>query len=186
MAIINNESLLGIKIGHIEIIEICHKDSRGRCHFLCKCSCGHYMKPRKDFITKNLANPKVSCGCRNGISYDERLKLDNAKRRERYIANRINACAKARAYKLKSKYNITPEDYDQMFLAQCGKCAICSRDKTQLPETQPKLYVDHCHTTGKVRQLLCFACNSAIGLFREELRSLQEAINYLSKHNTSK
>ena len=50
-------------------------------------------------------------------------------------------------------------DFDQMVELQGGKCALCLRDPGY------RLFVDHCHATGKVRGLLCSKCNGALGWF---------------------
>lgn len=73
----------------------------------------------------------------------------------------------------KYEYGITPERYDELFKQQNGKCAICK-------ESFDKLDVDHCHKTSIVRGLLCGSCNRALGLFKDDIKRIQEAINYLS------
>ena len=78
----------------------------------------------------------------------------------------------ARRRWLKSAYGIDMAQYDQMNEAQEGKCAICDS-----PESV--LHVDHCHTTGKVRGLLCNDCNTAIGLLKESPEVLSRAISYV-------
>ena len=92
----------------------------------------------------------------------------------------------ARKYNLKRSFNITPEDYDNLLLQQKGVCAICNNietvvdAKTKLPK---RLSVDHNHVTGTVRGLLCNACNYIIGACKENVRTLQAAINYIRYHN---
>ena len=78
-----------------------------------------------------------------------------------------------RIQNLKQRYGITPDDYAAMFTAQGGACAICKRH----PEN--KLAVDHCHTSGKVRGLLCMNCNQALGKFRDDTKIMEAAIAYL-------
>ena len=56
---------------------------------------------------------------------------------------------------LRLRYGLTLDDYDKLFLAQQGKCALCRRTQKR------RLFVDHNHETGKVRGLLCTACNMA-------------------------
>lgn len=56
-------------------------------------------------------------------------------------------------------YNITYHDYMHMQNVQDGKCAICENESVK-----ERLSVDHCHTTGKVRGLLCRSCNRALGI----------------------
>lgn len=66
----------------------------------------------------------------------------------------------------------TPELYEEMHKEQAGKCKICSIPKN-------KLCVDHCHSTGKIRGLLCDNCNHGLGKFKDNTKLLEEAINYL-------
>lgn len=74
------------------------------------------------------------------------------------------------------KYGITPEDYDEMYSKQEGKCAICKSHQLSLKK---KLCVDHCHKTGKVRGLLCNNCNLGLGSFKDDKIILETAIKYL-------
>lgn len=80
---------------------------------------------------------------------------------------------------LKHKFGITSEDYNAMFNLQSGCCKICKRHQNELNK---KLHVDHCHSSGKVRGLLCKTCNVAIGLLRDDSRVLLEAAAYLREH----
>jgi len=61
-----------------------------------------------------------------------------------------------------------------MYESQSGKCAICG-------DAQEMLVVDHDHTTGTVRGLLCHKCNQGIGLLRESKEIMQNAIAYLAR-----
>lgn len=79
-----------------------------------------------------------------------------------------------RRTRLKSKYGISDEKYEQMFQAQNGKCALCSKS-----HTRRKLNVDHCHRTGLVRGLLCDKCNLGIGLFDDNPHLLNKVKEYL-------
>lgn len=80
--------------------------------------------------------------------------------------------------KLKNNYGITINDYDKMFKEQNGCCFIC-----QKTNTDRVLAVDHCHTTGKVRGLLCGNCNNGLGRFKDNVESLKKAIEYLTRDN---
>lgn len=71
-------------------------------------------------------------------------------------------------------YGITEQQYLDMIEAQGGVCAICKRDMKR-PQ------IDHCHTTGKVRGVLCSACNGALGKFQDNPEILKVAIEYLRK-----
>ena len=74
------------------------------------------------------------------------------------------------------QYGLTPEEFNQMFADQKGECLICKRHQSEFKET---LSVDHDHKTGKVRGLLCGACNRAIGLFKDDPNIIRAAIDYL-------
>lgn len=85
---------------------------------------------------------------------------------------------------LKRKYNLTCEEYDEMFAAQKGVCAICKLpDDTKGNGKNGLLCVDHDHKTGVIRALLCDRCNRAIGLMKENPERLREAAAYLERHS---
>lgn len=72
---------------------------------------------------------------------------------------------------LKYEYGISSEAYRALVEAQDGKCKICDRER--------KLVVDHCHSSGKVRGLLCYSCNTSLGQFNDDPKLLIKAITYL-------
>lgn len=81
---------------------------------------------------------------------------------------------------LKRKYNLTVNSYDKLSVTQNNLCAICHNPETVLYKGSLKiLCVDHCHTTGKVRGLLCSRCNKAIGLLEDDMSLLLSAVKYL-------
>lgn len=71
-------------------------------------------------------------------------------------------------------YGLAPGTYEDLFEAQHGRCAICGRQ----PEGR-NLSVDHNHTTGRVRGLLCGPCNRGLGFFADDPERLRAAILYL-------
>ena len=87
-----------------------------------------------------------------------------------------------RKTKLKNRYGITIDEYDEMFKEQEGVCAIC-----KMPEVKKlfgnvvRLAVDHDHKTGKVRGLLCYKCNSILGRFNDNILLFESVIRYLKK-----
>jgi hypothetical protein len=73
---------------------------------------------------------------------------------------------------------MTITDYDTMLEKQHGVCAICKR-----PPVEGKyLYIDHDHTTGKVRGLLCPSCNHAVGILENDPSIVQKITEYLDPH----
>lgn len=79
---------------------------------------------------------------------------------------------------LQQKYGITQSEYEILFLHQDGLCAICQCEAD-------KLLVDHDHSTGKIRGLLCDECNKALGLLRDNPEYVLRAANYLKAHAES-
>ena len=64
-----------------------------------------------------------------------------------------------------------------------AKCCTCKEDKNSLNRA---FVVDHCHKTNKVREFVCTSCNKGLGYFKDNVNSLQNAINYLIKHKGEK
>jgi len=79
-----------------------------------------------------------------------------------------------RKWQLK-QYGLTPESYAAMFAEQNGVCKICN----QVCATGRNLAVDHNHTTGVVRGLLCKRCNQVLGQVEENLELLAKVVDYL-------
>jgi hypothetical protein len=84
----------------------------------------------------------------------------------------------ARNSMLKYYYGITQEDYNRMFEEQNGCCAICGKHQS---DENKALSVDHDHTTGKIRGLLCPRCNHGLGLFLDSSELLKLAANYIER-----
>ena len=104
--------------------------------------------------------------------------------------NRDKAKARAREWRAKNPhghreahlqklYGIGLEQYQKMYEEQRGACAICHRP----PATDKRLVVDHCHSTGHVRALLCSQCNVAIGMMGDSADRLHAAGSYLDSFN---
>jgi len=75
------------------------------------------------------------------------------------------------------KFSMTMQDRDQMLVLQGGRCLICGTDKP----SGKGWCVDHHHATGRIRGILCAPCNSFIGLAKEDVSVLQQAITYLEE-----
>jgi len=85
--------------------------------------------------------------------------------------------------KVKTKlgfYGLTETQYNQLLVAQQHKCLICDTSFISKKLT----HIDHCHTTNKVRGILCHYCNTALGLFKESIPILKTAIKYISDNKT--
>lgn len=110
---------------------------------------------------------RVCLDCKKNKPLDEFKK-----RKVRYRSHTCNRCAM-----LRRMYGINDADYDTLFEAQGGKCAICgSADSGR--KGQP-LFVDHDHSTGKVRGLLCWPCNRGLGFLGDDAEGVRKALVYL-------
>lgn len=109
-------------------------------------------------------------------------KESNFKAVKKYAATAKGKKAQ-RNSKLKTKYGISLEEYNDKLIKQNHKCAICGVDEI---EQNRNLCVDHNHKTGKVRDLLCSPCNTGLGMFKENIDTLIQAISYLNKHREDK
>ncbi|WP_425579506.1 endonuclease VII domain-containing protein [Streptomyces coacervatus] len=89
------------------------------------------------------------------------------------LASRCKACraVEARVSHLRRDYGMTEAERDEMIASQVGLCAICLK--------APAVHVDHCHKTGRVRGVLCFNCNSGLGLLRDDPEAMNRAADYL-------
>ncbi|MFJ5520182.1 endonuclease VII domain-containing protein [Streptomyces griseoluteus] len=88
-------------------------------------------------------------------------------------ASYCRSCRKARneESRLKRMYGLTAAERDAMVASQRGLCVICLN--------APAAHVDHCHKTGRVRGVLCFNCNSAIGKLGDDPEAVRRAAAYL-------
>ena len=82
-----------------------------------------------------------------------------------------------RRNQLAARYALTPDEYNQLLERQGWRCAICSA--TSGNSKGHSLFVDHCHSTGVVRGLLCGRCNHALGLLEDDPIRLRRAADYL-------
>lgn len=107
-------------------------------------------------------------------------------RRRRSRAYRHLDAERFAAYDLKKHYGLSRAEYERLHAAQNGKCKICGRAETQKIRGKPfRLAVDHCHSKGAIRGLLCRQCNTGLGAFNDDVELLSAAIAYLklAPHN---
>jgi hypothetical protein len=104
--------------------------------------------------------------------------------REREKARRARNPSAYHAYFVKRKYGITIEQYNQMLADQKGICATpnCMNDGSE-DKRRRRLFVDHCHTTGKVRGLLCCTCNRVLGMLKESPPLIRGLADYIERTN---
>lgn len=123
-----------------------------------------------------LDGRKAECKpCGNAASREWRKNNPSYQRNWRET-NRDKQRVYNRKHRLKREYGLTEAEYEAMFLAQAGVCAICQQASSET------LAVDHNHKTGAVRALLCSKCNTALGLLGEDADRLMAAATYLLQH----
>jgi hypothetical protein len=88
-----------------------------------------------------------------------------------------------RAYRRKTIYGLTDAEFQALFDAQQGVCAVCREPEatTDRLGNVRVLCVDHCHTSKRVRGLLCYKCNVGLGSFKDDPKRLAMASEYLSR-----
>lgn len=138
----------------------------------CK-NCGE-IKSESDYYRAN-GGTSLFPECK--VCNRERSKL--AMRRSREAKPEMHAANRARWNRNARlrHYGLTTEQYDEMLAAQSGACAICGA--TEAGAWGGRLPVDHDHSTGRVRGLLCHNCNGALGQFGDDPDRLIAAAAYL-------
>ena len=119
-----------------------------------------------------------SLGQRYSTNYkypESRCKeCQHLRNREYGKENRTKLSKQRLVYRRQTEYGVSEEDYNAMVLLQNNLCAICNKPSHRT------LHVDHDHKTGRVRGLLCYSCNTGIGLLRDDINYLANAIKYLT------
>jgi hypothetical protein len=95
----------------------------------------------------------------------------------KYLATEKGATTTRRAH-LRRKYSIDLHIYEKLLLYQDNKCKICGVESN--PDSRARYFVvDHDHTTGDIRGLLCTKCNALLGLAMDREDILEKARQYL-------
>lgn len=143
-----------------------------------KCAPGHYRNPP----SRPVVAPLCACGCgqptkRSGMRF-RRFLLGHSRRRHGFDPKtaKINE-------RLARVYGLTRAEYDRRLEAQGRVCAIC---RTSEPGPNRTMWcVDHDHSTGAVRGLLCIGCNAGLGNLRDDPEILERAAAYLRGRRSS-
>lgn len=158
------KSRIPVKFPNTEdYVKVCNKCKEEKIHSPRGCWCKDcWSAQRIEYVKKNHKELKAK---------------DVVRRKEKIAQDPLHF--RKRMYRL--KYNITIEDYNLMLKDQNYSCAICETDTPGGRSIH--FHVDHCHTTGNVRGLLCAMCNFGLGAFRDSLTDLASAIKYLKNSN---
>jgi len=129
-----------------------------------KCISCNTIKPISKFEwQKNRPNPRRKCqDCRHKErDYEKEYAFRNKRRKERYWQDPD----KARQEWEKHKYGVCKEDFGYK------QCWICG--------SEHRICIDHCHDSGDARGLLCTKCNTALGMFDDDVERMKRAMDYL-------
>lgn len=120
--------------------------------------------------------------------HKKNAKVHCERSRKHYEINKADKLRYQRHYFLKHQYGLSIDDYEAMAASQNNLCALCQKPQTESTKRRKSsrrvrdLVVDHNHTTGEVRGLLCNRCNT--GLWGVENKEwLEKALNYLKKES---
>lgn len=128
--------------------------------------------PEEKFRKENRKKNGLRSNCKN-CDYQQKRKWIEEHQEQEKISRRKRTLR---------QYDITFEEYKEMFSKQEGKCAICGVLMVEGVEGNPLVAcVDHNHKTGQVRGLLCSLHNRALGLFDDNIEIMKSAINYLER-----
>jgi hypothetical protein len=133
-------------------------------------------------------NPEINWSSENFYWKEPRFDKETRANRAKYMREWQRAARAAdpdygKNSDLKKLYGVTLDWYKEQHAKQGGVCAICNQPETSVIRGKTlSLAVDHCHDTGKVRALLCSACNTGIGSLKHSRDLLQKAIAYLEAY----
>jgi len=153
------------------------------------CSTCFVEKPVAEFSKQSVRPDGLNVTCklclkaRHDIRYKDPVKRQRIRDAgARWRKRNPDADAEKR---LKRVFGITLAEYNELFEAQGGVCALCKKSEStkrmKKGEGRERLAVDHCHDTGRVRGLLCFKCNTAIGALGDTEEAAQNVVDYLKK-----
>jgi hypothetical protein len=154
-----------------------NKSMRDGLQAYCRECSAEYSRQRQETKGRGVREKvPVPSGCKHCRGRDE-VEPHSDWHRKRSApdgpASRCKTCKAAAgpAGHLRRKYGITEAERDELITSQKGVCRICL--------AAPAVQVDHCHKTGRVRGVLCFNCNSGLGLLRDDPDAMYRAADHL-------
>lgn len=143
-----------------------------------QCTACHLEKPVAEFRREKKGKYGVESRCLPCSRAIDKLQMrEHRKRRDPK-----QAVLAMRKHRLKKLFGMTVEGFEELKANQGGVCAICKQPETGcsgFKRSKRELSVDHDHSTGEIRGLLCAACNAALGLFKDDTDVMRVAIAYL-------
>lgn len=134
----------------------------------------NWTENNRDYPNKYYAKNKIRLNEYNKKYYKTYLQNHPEKKEEKQFSSK----------KFKLKIKISFLEYKNMIEKQNNLCIICNKSETSIAKSgvTKTLAIDHCHKTGKIRDLLCSKCNVGLGNFNDDIELIKKAILYLEKH----
>lgn len=137
----------------------------------------YYLRNKKKAVSQAqnyYQRNKDRCKARNKARYAAKHDEIRSRMRQYYAANK----AKWREGNLKKHHGVSLSQYIKVVDSQNGCCGICGVHQSKL---RRPLALDHCHSSGKIRGVLCDKCNLGLGLLGDTLLPLVAAVEYLKR-----
>lgn len=151
------------------IMKLDERTKNGSYKYIVQCDCGESKV--LGFSAMSTGNTK-SCGCQQNLRgkdsphFKHGFANKNHPEYKRYQREAFD----------RFKYGLEPNHKQALLEKQNYGCAICGY---KFGQKKGDTKVDHCHNNGQVRGLLCDLCNRGLGMMRDNVQSLENAINYL-------
>lgn len=131
------------------------------------------LRKTREGVETRHGEPLKSCTNCNEVKPESEFY-----KKDRDTGRLDSKCKRCRIVILREKtLGITDSQYWRLYKEQGGRCGIC---RSRLYSKRYKRFaVDHCHTTGRIRGLLCSNCNTGIGLLKDDPNALQRAIEWV-------
>jgi len=158
-------------------------------------ACGLW-KPANEFYRNSRKRGGIKSKCaqctriqnanRRAARLEQYRAIERDSKKRRSDARRITAVEASAGWRLKHKFGLTLGEFFALVTAQNGECAICKKGIAVYSRGRGNpgaACIDHDHATGKVRGVLCHACNTALGLFADNAERLEAAARYLARES---
>ena len=127
-------------------------------------------------------NEKGEVYCPTCKTHKPKTEYHKMRRHKLGLGYQCKSCAASRSKDAhyKTRYGMLEEDKLTLIREQDNKCACCGGEFDDTFKGRP--VIDHCHTTGVVRTILCDRCNIALGNVGEDIELCQSLIKYIRRH----
>ena len=135
---------------------------------------------KKQFTKNTIPERRIIVNNEKYCSKCKKFKpISRFKIRKNKLQSQCKDCDSKESKARYRSHHITEIEFNNLIIIQENKCSICNNEFKSKRYT----FIDHNHKTGKNRSLLCPRCNTLLGLCNEDIKILNNVIEYLIKHN---